>query len=125
VVKNPFIIIFLCICRITFSQNVNAKYIITKQLLAFDNVRASKQITAGIQDSEGFVWLSTGYGLQRYDGKNFRLFTKEKNGLQSKQFLFNRISAPRFDPGWEALPIEIILTYRFCLLISPTSLGQT
>lgn len=35
------------------------------------------------QDSKGFIWLGTNYGLNRYDGYGFDLFTKEKENLPS------------------------------------------
>lgn len=35
------------------------------------------------EDHRGFVWLATKYGLNRFDGKNFQWFTKEKQGLPS------------------------------------------
>ena len=50
--------------------------------LNIENGLASRQVNCGFQDSQGFVWLGTTHGLQRYDGKNFKTFTKEKNGLQ-------------------------------------------
>ena len=37
------------------------------------------------QDSHGFVWVATNEGLNRFDGKNFRLFTKENSGLSSNE----------------------------------------
>jgi len=35
---------------------------------------ASNSVSALIQDSHGFIWLGTDYGLNRYDGYSFKLF---------------------------------------------------
>jgi signal transduction histidine kinase/CheY-like chemotaxis protein/ligand-binding sensor domain-containing protein/AraC-like DNA-binding protein len=32
-------------------------------------------------DRDGFAWVATDYGLHRYDGHKFKLFTKEEHGL--------------------------------------------
>ena len=62
-----------------FPQTVlfNAQKLTTEEGLA--NLMA----TAVFKDQEGFIWIGTGYGLNRYDGYNFRLFTQEENGLQA------------------------------------------
>ncbi|MEZ4884518.1 MAG: two-component regulator propeller domain-containing protein [Chitinophagales bacterium] len=36
-----------------------------------------------IQDREGFIWVGTSNGLNRFDGKNFRIFKQESNNPQS------------------------------------------
>lgn len=61
----------------------NANYNIGIKHLNVEDGLISKKVICGIQDSRGFIWLGTDKGLQRFDGKKFRLFTKEKNGLQS------------------------------------------
>jgi hypothetical protein len=44
---------------------------------------SNDQILSLLQDSEGFIWIGTKYGLNRFDGHAFTSFTKESHGLQS------------------------------------------
>lgn len=34
---------------------------------------------------DGYIWIATNYGLNRYDGNHFKAYTKEKHGLSSNQ----------------------------------------
>jgi len=80
------ILILLSVFFTLFSKNLSAGFkqsnIITIRHLGLEEGLAAKQVNCGMQDSKGFIWFGTAHGLQRYDGKNFKLFTKEKNGLQ-------------------------------------------
>ena len=60
----------------TPNYNVRIRY------LGPEDGLAGKQVNCGMQDSQGFIWLGTTHGLQRYDGKIFKLYSKEKNHLQ-------------------------------------------
>ena len=48
------------------------------------------------QDRDGFIWIGTNYGLNRFDGYRFKWFTQEKHGLQSNAV--NHILED--DKGW-------------------------
>lgn len=83
-----YIIIILaflkCIC---INAQEKRNYNITIRYLDQEDGLASKKIHCGMQDSKGFIWFGTSNGLQRYDGKNFKLFTKEKNKLQDNNVI--------------------------------------
>lgn len=49
------------------------------------NGLSSNSIRSIRQDNHGFVWVTTLDGLNRFDGKEFRTFTKENSGLTSNE----------------------------------------
>ena len=51
------------------NYNVEMDFISTKDGLA------SKEVYCVAQDNFGFIWFGTKFGLNRYDGKQFKLFT--------------------------------------------------
>ncbi|GAB3995581.1 hypothetical protein GCM10028807_36120 [Spirosoma daeguense] len=46
-----------------------------------ENGMAHREVNAIFQDQQGFMWFGTKFGLNRFDGKTFTTFTKERNGL--------------------------------------------
>src|SRR5687768_12756404 len=44
---------------------------------------ASNEATASLQDEQGFVWVGTNHGLQRFDGQRFMTFRHEKGDSTS------------------------------------------
>ncbi|MGK0366002.1 MAG: signal transduction histidine kinase/DNA-binding NarL/FixJ family response regulator [Saprospiraceae bacterium] len=71
-----FLIHFACIGQ---------DYLLEYQNLTTKDGLANKETYSSFKDSNGFLWISTKYGLNRYDGYEYKLFTKEKNGLYSNE----------------------------------------
>lgn len=62
-------IFFLCITAIpAFAQH--AKQYSFKHF-SVSNGLASNTVSASIQDADGYIWMATVNGLQRYDGNSF------------------------------------------------------
>ena len=76
------IIGFISIFFSVYSYAQQTNNIISIKHISLPEGVAGKQVFCGMQDSRGFIWIGTAQGLQRYDGKKFILFTKEKDGLQ-------------------------------------------
>ncbi len=76
--------VYSVIAQSTFLRPSNS-YIVSHQFISLEQGIASKNVYCGIVDDEGFIWLGTDFGLNRYDGNKFQLITK-KEGLK-----FNKI----------------------------------
>lgn len=63
----------------------NSAYTITKRLLSVEDGLASHEVFCGVQDAAGFLWFGTRNGLNRYDGKNCLLFTRQRKNLQDNK----------------------------------------
>lgn len=66
---------------LTFGQS----FTVTKRLLSIEDGLASHEVFCGLQDPSGFLWFGTRNGLNRYDGKNCLLFTRQRNHLQDNK----------------------------------------
>ncbi|MCB9324061.1 MAG: response regulator [Lewinellaceae bacterium] len=58
-------------------------YVINVQHYGVEEGLSHRFVRETFQDNQGLIWISTEYGLNRFDGYNFTWFTKEKNGLAS------------------------------------------
>jgi signal transduction histidine kinase/ligand-binding sensor domain-containing protein/DNA-binding response OmpR family regulator len=50
-------------------------------------------ITSIAQDSLGFIWIATKYGLNRYDGVQFKIYSSERNNLPGNDISVLHIDA--------------------------------
>lgn len=58
-------------------------YHVQVQHFSIDEGLSHREVHDVFQDSRGLIWISTLYGLNRFDGQRFTWFTKEKQGLSS------------------------------------------
>jgi signal transduction histidine kinase/CheY-like chemotaxis protein/ligand-binding sensor domain-containing protein len=74
-----FAIVLLLFNSDLIAQSFSAKI----RKLSIEDGLSNRFVRNTFQDSRGFIWLATNYGLNRYDGYSFQLLTKEKQGLAS------------------------------------------
>lgn len=88
-IRSILVPILVISSLLTFGQSTSgtdaADYTITKRLLSIEDGLASHEVFCGLQDNAGFMWFGTRNGLNRYDGKNFLLFTRQRNNLQDNK----------------------------------------
>ncbi|MFT4758775.1 MAG: signal transduction histidine kinase [Saprospiraceae bacterium] len=65
-----FIFLFICCLPAAFSQ----KYITSFTNYSTEDGLSDNLVGSFLEDSGGFVWLSTRRGLNRFDGQNFKVF---------------------------------------------------
>jgi len=64
-----------------FSSSSAQEYLFDVQHLTTENGLSNLMTTAITKDQHGFLWISTEYGLDRYDGYHFKTYTKEEHNL--------------------------------------------
>ncbi|MEL7121927.1 MAG: two-component regulator propeller domain-containing protein, partial [Bacteroidota bacterium] len=67
-------IIFLCVCTVK-AQTVS--YFPSIQYITSEDGLSQNEVTCILQDRQGFLWIGTRGGLNRYDGSDFKIFQNE------------------------------------------------
>jgi len=88
--RNISLLVLIAAGYIAFAQskpgpNNNGAYTVSKRLISIEDGLASHEVFCGLQDKAGFMWFGTRNGLNRYDGKNCLLFTRQRNHLQENK----------------------------------------
>lgn len=78
---------FILIYSFSVGQNDSSDYLISYNLLSVEDGLASREVYCALQDNDGFMWFGTRNGLNRFDGKTFQLFTKQKNKLKDNNII--------------------------------------
>ena len=75
----------LIIACISLSSLLTAQndYSVDVQHFTIEDGLSHRTVEFAYQDKRGFLWFGIRYGLNRFDGYDFKWFTKEKHRLQS------------------------------------------
>ncbi|MES2777563.1 MAG: histidine kinase dimerization/phosphoacceptor domain -containing protein [Bacteroidota bacterium] len=77
-----YLLMLLCIWpAAAFTQQLPSDYIISSTRYSVEEGLASREVFCALQDDDGFMWLGTRYGLNRFDGRQFKLFSRITHGL--------------------------------------------
>ncbi len=71
-VKYLLILPFLLISVVNFGQDQN----MLKHFLTVEDGLSHNEVTSIVQDNDGFIWIGTRGGLNRYDGYEFKVFNQ-------------------------------------------------
>jgi hypothetical protein len=77
--KGLAFVIALLLCFSTVAQA--QPYAASVQHYGPEQGLSHREVNAIFQDRQGFMWFGTKFGLNRYDGQRFTVYTKDKNGL--------------------------------------------
>ena len=83
--RGPFCNFFLIKLLLLSSLSWTAAqdYIVQSQFYGIEEGLSHRDVQSIHQDEQGILWLGTRYGLNRFDGYNFKWYTKETHGFQS------------------------------------------
>ncbi len=76
---------FIYLCLLLALRLTPQEYHVNVEHFSVDEGLSHREVHDVFQDSRGLIWISTRYGLNRFDGHRFTWFTKEKHGLSSNQ----------------------------------------
>ncbi|SDD37481.1 Signal transduction histidine kinase [Niabella drilacis] len=84
IIKRWFFLYFLIGTTVCYSQGISFSH------LTSENGLSNNSVLCITQDAEGFMWLGTSSGLNRYDGSQIRIYTTDSSqgtGLSSNNIL--------------------------------------
>ena len=77
-----------------------------------DDGMSNNYTTDIIQDRKGFIWIATGFGLNRFDGRKFKVYTTSNSGLPCNE-LNALLADPCDDKVWIATKWNGVCTFDY------------
>lgn len=84
---NTFFGLWIFLVIITFClKGVGQDYHLDIRQLSVEDGLLHREVSVIHQDRNGFIWIATPLGLNRYDGYKFKYFTRKTHALQTNRF---------------------------------------
>lgn len=90
--KYTYLFSVLALLNICFFSVIQAQPFVIKRL-GVENGISSNYVVSVSQDRKGYIWIATESGLNRFDGRQFNVYTKNNSGLTG-----NELNAVLADP---------------------------
>jgi two-component sensor histidine kinase len=92
---NALLFMTICVCAVSILTVHGQKnymhesndFVITQEIISVEQGLTSRDVKDAVMDARGFMWLATDMGLNRYDGREVIIFTKESHGLLSNNII--------------------------------------
>lgn len=111
--KSFLVSFFLIIISLfSSSQNIRVNTITTRftsRHFTIADGLPQIQITNLFNDSNGFVWVGTKFGIARWDGKRFKVFTQKEGALGRQVTAIGELSNGIVLVGWQSNAMNLII----------------
>jgi signal transduction histidine kinase/ligand-binding sensor domain-containing protein len=98
-ISIPSIVVFILLCL--SGTTGNAQLYFKARTITVENGLSDKRVTCFYKDRNGFMWIGTRNGLNRYDGHGFRIFRPAEGNSISNEVI-NDIAEDREGRIWVA-----------------------
>jgi signal transduction histidine kinase/ligand-binding sensor domain-containing protein len=95
-----WLVFFLLLFTVNTS---NSQSLLRLQHINTEDGLSQNSVNAIFQSSQGFIWLATGDGLNRYDGKEFTVYKSSLNAPGSSRLPDRNINSEIFEDGYGKL----------------------
>lgn len=92
--KIPFFVGLLFLSLVSWGQESQVEV----QSLSVEDGLSNRWVNSITQTQDGYIWIGTNYGLNRYDGQEFKQYTSYSHQLQNDNV--NRVHATSDDLLW-------------------------
>lgn len=82
--KYTYLFSVLALLNICFFSETQAQPFVIKRLGVEDGM-SSNYVVSVSQDRKGYIWIATESGLNRFDGRQFNVYTKNNSGLTGNE----------------------------------------
>lgn len=82
--KNTYLFVIVSLLTLIPFLEIEAQPFAIKRLGVEDGM-SSNYVVSVSQDRKGYIWIATESGLNRFDGRQFTVYTKNNSGLQGNE----------------------------------------